>query len=217
MIKEVEVEKVVEVERVVEVPVEREVVREIVREVPVDRVVEVEKLVGMREEEVEAMKQALQVQAEQERQRLLDTNLLSAEENARQHAMLMEQQERIGNEQAEAERAKAELAALEAKIMHGGEHVRDRVTRQQQEIEAREREIVKQQEAERQAMQVGRAATATTTPSTASTATTSTSTATSTPATSTPCRSTAGRRRSAWRWRSGIRPLRRRRRRWARN
>ena len=131
MIKEVEVEKVVEVERVVEVPVEREVVREIVREVPVDRVVEVEKLVGMREEEVEAMKQALQVQAEQERQRLLDTNLLSAEENARQHAMLMEQQERIGNEQAEAERAKAELAALEAKIMHGGEHVRDRVTRQQ--------------------------------------------------------------------------------------
>ena len=36
MIKEVEVEKVVEVERVVEVPVEREVVREIVREVPVD-------------------------------------------------------------------------------------------------------------------------------------------------------------------------------------
>ena len=67
--------------------------------------------------------------------------------------MLMEQQERIGNEQAEAERAKAELAALEAKIMHGGEHVRDRVTRQQQEIEAREREIVKQQEAERQAMQ----------------------------------------------------------------
>ena len=37
--------------------------------------------------------------------------------------------------------------------MHGGEHVRDRVTRQQQEIEAREREIVKQQEAERQAMQ----------------------------------------------------------------
>ena len=58
MIKEVEVEKVVEVERVVEVPVEREVVREIVREVPVDRVVEVEKLVGMREEEVEAMKQA---------------------------------------------------------------------------------------------------------------------------------------------------------------
>ena len=84
MIKEVEVEKVVEVERVVEVPVEREVVREIVREVPVDRVVEVEKLVGMREEEVEAMKQALQVQAEQERQRLLDTNLLSAEENARQ-------------------------------------------------------------------------------------------------------------------------------------
>ena len=72
MIKEVEVEKVVEVERVVEVPVEREVVREIVREVPVDRVVEVEKLVGMREEEVEAMKQALQVQAEQERQRLLE-------------------------------------------------------------------------------------------------------------------------------------------------
>ena len=91
--------------------------------------------------------------------------------------------------------------------MHGGEHVRDRVTRQQQEIEAREREmnlrlpfttvlpassaahspsptlpyqarereIVKQQEAERQAMQVRRAATATTTttPSTPSTATTS--------------------------------------------
>ena len=55
--------------------------------------------------------------------------------------MLMEQQERIGNEQAEAERAKAELAALEAKIMHGGEHVRDRVTRQQHEIDAREREM----------------------------------------------------------------------------
>ena len=42
-------------------------------------------------------------------------------------------------ERAERERIKAELEGLEAKIMHGGEHVRERVARREAEIAEQQR------------------------------------------------------------------------------
>lgn len=62
---------VVDVERVIERPVQVERIVERVVEVPVERIVEVEKLVGMREDEVEALCNSLRSRAEAEREELI--------------------------------------------------------------------------------------------------------------------------------------------------
>ena len=153
VVREVEVEKVVEVERVVERMVEQEVVREVVREVavPVERVVE--KVVGMREEEVEQLKGHMMLQAEREKQSILDRQVQDHEEMIRHRAEHDEMREREVLEEEERVRVQAELEALQAKIMHGGEHVRDRVVRQQRELEEKEKEIAEQQQREVQLRQ----------------------------------------------------------------
>jgi len=149
----VEVEKLVEVERVVERAVEVEVVREVVREVPVMVEREVERLVGMREEEVEEMQRQMQFQAETERQALLDQNQLGQEEMVQSQQEWEEMNQRVEVEAGEREKIEAELALLQGKVMHGGEHIKDRVQRQQRELEEAEREIAEQQEREVQLRQ----------------------------------------------------------------
>ena len=98
--KYVEVEKEVEVERIIEVPVEVEKVVEVVHEVPVEKVVEVEKLVGMREEEVEALKQQMEREAEAQRREILREKERYAADRERQANTLQSEQER---HKAEAE------------------------------------------------------------------------------------------------------------------
>ena len=110
-----------------------EKVVERVVEVPVERIVEVEKVVGMREEEVEALRSGIRSRAEAEREELLRQGLIEREGVNAKVQLLQEQQERAAAEQAERERLAAELAQIQEKIMHGGEHVKDRVTRQEQE------------------------------------------------------------------------------------
>jgi hypothetical protein len=146
--KFVEVEREVEVERIVEVPVEVEKVVEVVHEVPVEKVVEVEKLVGVREEEVEAMKQRLKQEAESKRRQIERATEQTQAEIARQQETFETEQQRALDEQAERERVRAELEALEAKIFHGGEHVSKRVARQEAEIAEQQRLIEERRQEE---------------------------------------------------------------------
>jgi len=140
------VEKHVEVELVVEVEREVERVVEVVHEIEVEKVVEVEKLIGMREEEVEQLKLTMQAQAEQERNALLEANEARAAEFEQKQDELKAEQERLHSQKDENTRIQEELAALEGKIMHGGEHVKDRVARQQKEIAEREKQLEQQRE-----------------------------------------------------------------------
>jgi len=141
------------VEKIVEVPVEVERVVEVVHEVPVEKVVEVEKLVGMREEDVEELKRSIQSEAERERQQLMRLKEQTAADVARQQSALEAEQDRMRSEQEERERIKGELEGLEAKIMHGGEHVRDRVARREAEIVQQQRELENQKAEEVQLRQ----------------------------------------------------------------
>ncbi|KAL1522454.1 hypothetical protein AB1Y20_017442 [Prymnesium parvum] len=144
----VEVEKVVDVEKVIERPVEVERVVERYVEVPVERIVEIEKLIGLREEEVEAMRSDIRSRAQAEREELIRQGLIERQSIEARARQLEEEQARAAAEAAERERVAAELAEIEGKIMHGGEHVRDRVTRQEQLIKARELELIAQRERE---------------------------------------------------------------------
>jgi len=144
--REVEVERVVEVEKVVEKEVEVERVVEVVHEVAVEKVVEVEKLIGVREEEVEQMKLDMQAKAEEERLALMRANDMHDAEFEKQRGLLEAEQERLRSQTDDNARIKEELQALESKIMHGGEHVKDRVQRQQRELAEKEKQLEKQRE-----------------------------------------------------------------------
>ena len=61
--------------------------------------------------------------------------------------------QRVELEAAERAKIEAELALLQGKVMHGGEHIKDRVVRRQRELEEQEREIAAQQEREVQLRQ----------------------------------------------------------------
>ena len=137
--KLVEVEKEVEVEKVVEREVEVEKIVEVVHEVAVEKIVEVEKLVGMREEDVEALKRSIQDEGENERRRILADQERTVAEVERHQSALEAEEERMRSEAEERERIRQELEGLEAKIMHGGEHVRERVARREAEIAEQER------------------------------------------------------------------------------
>lgn len=141
VLREVEVEKLVEVERVIEKPVEVEKIVEVFRDINVIREVEVEKLVGMREEEVEALRKQLLDKVRQEKEELLNQSLSAKGDVAAQKQTLLEQEERRKAEAEERARIAAEVEQLEAKIMHGGVHVRDRVAQQERELAERERQM----------------------------------------------------------------------------
>ena len=81
-------------EKLIQRPVEVERVVERVVEVPVERVVEVEKVVGMREEEVEALRSNIRSRAEAEREELIRQGLIERENVDRRAKQLKEQQER---------------------------------------------------------------------------------------------------------------------------
>ena len=145
--KLVEVEREVEVEKIVEVPVEVEKIVEVVHEVPIEKVVEVEKLVGMREEDVEAMKRNMLSEAKRQRLELLRLKEQAAIERERQAQALAAEENRMLSERDERERIRQELEAYEAKIMHGGEHVRDRVARREAEL-MEQQQLLEQRKAE---------------------------------------------------------------------
>jgi kinesin family protein 3/17 len=141
VLREVEVEKLVEVERVIERPVEVEKIVEVFRDINVTREVQVEKLVGMREEEVEALRQQLLEKVRREKEELLNRSLSTKDDLAAQKQTLLEQEARRKAEAEERARIAAEVEELEGKIMHGGVHVRDRVAQQERELAERERQM----------------------------------------------------------------------------
>jgi len=147
----VEIEREVEVERIVEREVEVDKIVEVVHEVPVEKVVEVEKLVGMREEEVEELKRSIQSEAEAQRQELLRLKEQTVAERAKQQTVLEAEEARMLDETAERERIRQQLEQYEAKIMHGGEHVRDRVKRREAEL-AQQQVALEQERAEEVAL-----------------------------------------------------------------
>ena len=106
---------------------------------PVEKVVEVEKLVGMREEDVEQLKRSIQTEAEAERLKIIRQKEQLVAARAKQETALQSEVERHKTEQSERERIKAELDSLESKVMHGGEHVRDRVAKRQAQIAEQQR------------------------------------------------------------------------------
>ena len=108
-------------------------------QVPVEKVVEVEKLVGMREEDVEQLKRSIQTEAEAERLKIIRQKEQLVAARAKQETALQSEVERHKTEQSERERIKAELDSLESKVMHGGEHVRDRVAKRQAQIAEQQR------------------------------------------------------------------------------
>ena len=139
--------------RIVEVPVEVERIVEVFHEVPVEKIVEVEKLVGMREEDVEELKRKMRDEAERERQRIMQMKDATAAEKQRHLEMLEKERERAGAETSERERIAAELKAMEAKIMHGGEHVRDRLAKREAEVREQQRLLEERKAAEVQLRQ----------------------------------------------------------------
>jgi len=159
------VEKIVEVDKEVVVEREVEVVRELVKEVEVEKVVEVyhdvevekevlvEKLIGMREEEVDEMRQKMADEAQREKERVQRQTESRYEEVMKHRGMLAEEQEKARQQEEDAARIQEELKALEAKIMHGGEHIKDRVARQQRELAQREKELEEQRAKEMEVKQ----------------------------------------------------------------
>jgi kinesin family protein 3/17 len=144
-----QVEKIVEIEKLREV----EKIVEVYHDVEVEREVIVEKLVGLRDEDVEEMRLQMGREAERERERLLREHEARDAEVNRHRSALEQEQLRLEKEAEEAQRLQAQLEALEAKIMHGGEHVRDRVSRQERELAEREKELEAQREKEVQIKQ----------------------------------------------------------------
>ena len=80
---------------------------------------------------MEQLKLTMRAQAEEERNALLQANEARAAEFMQKQDEFKAEQERLHSQKDENTRIQEELAALEGKIMHGGEHVKDRVARQQ--------------------------------------------------------------------------------------
>ena len=78
---------------------------------------------------------------------------LGQEEMVQSQQEWEEMNQRVEVEAGERAKIEAELALLQGKVMHGGEHIKDRVVRQQRQLEAAEREIAEQQEREVQLRQ----------------------------------------------------------------
>ena len=90
------------------------------------------------------MKENLKREAEERRLALMAEMDGTDAEIARHVTTLEAEQERARAEEAERAKLQEEIGALEGKIMHGGEHVKDRVARRDAELDERRRQLEEQ-------------------------------------------------------------------------